>query len=150
MKFRELVEIDLEYLNKIVELEEEAFEGQGGVDLWILKALIRYEKVFVLEDKNGELVSVLEFMQVFEKKEAFLYGICTRKKYRRQGWAEYILDLGEKYLKEKFYHGIALTVDPKNEIAIHLYKNKDYKVLELQENEYGEGIHRLLMKKSLE
>ena len=82
MKFRELVEIDLEYLNKIVELEEEAFEGQGGVDLWILKALIRYGKVFVLEDKNGELVSVLEFMQVFEKKEAFLYGICTRKKYR--------------------------------------------------------------------
>ena len=49
MKFRELVEVDLEYLKKIVALEEEAFEGQGGVDLWILKALIRYGKVFVLE-----------------------------------------------------------------------------------------------------
>lgn len=79
MKFRELVEIDLEYLNKIVELEEEAFEGQGGVDLWILKALIRYGKVFVLEDKNGELVSVLEFMQVFEKKKLFYMESALEK-----------------------------------------------------------------------
>lgn len=150
MKFHELSEIDLEYLKRIVALEEEAFEGQGGVDLWILKALIRYGKVFVLETEEGELVSVLEFMQVFQKEEVFLYGICTKKKYRQQGWAEYILELGEKYLIEKGYKEIALTVDPKNEIAIHLYQNREYKVLEIQKNEYGEGVDRLLMKKSLE
>lgn len=149
MKFRELTEVDLEYLKKVVLLEEEAFEGQGGVDLWILKALIRYGKVFVLENEEGELVSILEFMQVFEKKEAFLYGICTRKKYRHQGWAEYILELGEQYLIQKGFMEIALTVDLDNEIAIHLYKNREYKILEQQENEYGEGVHRLLMKKKL-
>lgn len=150
MKFRELVEVDLEYLKKIVALEEEAFEGQGGVDLWILKALIRYGKVFVLETEEGELVSILEFMQVFQKKEVFLYGICTRKKYRQQGWAEYMLESGERYLVEKGYKEVALTVDPKNEVAIHLYQNRKYKLLEIQKNEYGEGVDRLLMKKRLE
>lgn len=150
MKFRELEKVDLEYLKKIVALEEEAFEGQGGVDLWILKALIRYGKVFVLENEEGALISIVEFMQVFEKKEVFLYGICTRKKYRQKGYAEYILKKAEEYLKEKLYEEISLTVDPQNEVAIHLYKNMHYKVLEAQENEYGEGVHRLFMKKILE
>jgi len=48
MEFRELHDVDLTLMNKIVEIEEEAFEGNGNVDLWILKALIRYGKVFVL------------------------------------------------------------------------------------------------------
>lgn len=79
MKFRELLEIDLEYLKRIVALEEEAFEGQGGVDLWILKALIRYGKVFVLETEEGELVSILEFMQVFQKKKCFSMEFVPEK-----------------------------------------------------------------------
>lgn len=61
-----------------------------------------------------------------------------------------MLELGERYLVENGYQEVALTVDPKNEIAIHLYRNRKYKVLEIQKNEYGEGVDRLLMKKSLE
>lgn len=150
MKFHEIKEVNLEYLKKIVSLEEEAFAGEGGVDPWILKALIRYGKVFVLETEEGELVSIIEFIQVFDKKEAFIYGICTKEKYRQRRYAEYILSKGEEYLKKRGYQEISLTVDPKNTIAIRLYEKMDYKSLEIQENEYGEGIHRLLMKKFLE
>lgn len=78
MKFREITEADLEMLNKIVEIEEEAFEGNGNVDLWILKALIRYGKVFILEE-GGEIISIVEYMQEFQKDSLFLYGISTRK-----------------------------------------------------------------------
>ncbi len=48
MNFKELNRADLPLIKEIVELEEEAFGGKGGVDLWILKALLRYGKVFVL------------------------------------------------------------------------------------------------------
>lgn len=146
MEFKELKKIDLDYLKKIVELEEEAFEGNGGVDLWILKALIRYGKVFVIEE-NDEIVSIVEYMQCFDKKEVFLYGICTRKKYRSQGHAKEIMRESEKELKNLGYKEIGLTVDPNNEIGINLYKKLGYEVAEYQENEYGEGIHRYLMKK---
>lgn len=146
MEFKELKKIDLDYLKKIVELEEEAFEGNGGVDLWILKALIRYGKVFVIEE-NDEIVSIVEYMQCFDKKEVFLYGICTRKKYRSQGHAKEIMIESEKRLKNLGYKEIGLTVDPNNEIGINLYKKLGYKVVEYQENEYGEAIHRYLMKK---
>lgn len=146
MEFKELNKVDLPFLKKIVELEDEAFEGQGGVDLWILKALIRYGKVFILEEA-GEIVSIVEYMQCFGKQEAFLYGICTRKKYRSQGNAKKIMNLSEKYLKKEGYKAISLTVDPENAIGIKMYKELGYDQVEFQENEYGPDIHRYLMKK---
>lgn len=148
MNFKELNRADLPLIKEIVELEEEAFGGKGGVDLWILKALLRYGKVFVLEE-NERIISIIEYMQCFDKKEVFLYGICTLKKYRNQGNANRIMEESEKYLKNKGYNEIYLTVDPENEIAINMYKHFGYSIVEYQENEYGEGIHRYLMKKTI-
>ena len=120
---------DFEVMKKIVEIEQEAFEGAGNVDLWIIKALIRYGMVFIV--KEGEkIVCIVEYMQVFNKKSLFLYGISTLKKYRHKGYANYILNETEKILKDLGYKEIELTVAPENEIAINLYKKHNY----IQEN----------------
>ena len=146
MEFRELHDVDLTLMNKIVEIEEEAFEGNGNVDLWILKALIRYGKVFVLVE-GDEMITIAEYMQVLGKDEVFLYGISTRKKYRNRGNARKIMEESEKYLKRLGYKEVGLTVDPNNNIAMKLYKDLGYRIEEYQEDEYGKGIHRYLMKK---
>lgn len=146
MELKELKVVDLNLLNKIVELEEEAFEGSGNVDLWILKALIRYGKVFVLEE-NDEIISIAEYMQVLGEKKVFLYGLSTRKKYRHRGWAKKLMIESEEQLKRLGYEEISLTVDPNNYIAIDMYKKLGFIVEEFQENEYGKGVHRYLMKK---
>lgn len=146
MEFRELHDVDLTLMNKIVEIEEEAFEGNGNVDLWILKALIRYGKVFVLVE-GDEIITIAEYMQVLGKDEVFLYGISTRKKYRNRGNARKIMEESEKYLKRLGYKEVGLTVDPNNSIAMKLYKDLGYRIEEYQEDEYGKGIHRYSMKK---
>lgn len=146
MEFRELHDVDLTLMNKIVEIEEEAFEGNGNVDLWILKALVRYGKVFVLVE-GDEIITIAEYMQVLGKDEVFLYGISTRKKYRNRGNARKIMEESEKYLKRLGYKEVGLTVDPNNNIAMKLYKDLGYRIEEYQEDEYGKGIHRYLMKK---
>lgn len=146
MEFRELHDVDLTLMNKIVEIEEEAFEGNGNVDLWMLKALIRYGKVFVLVE-GDEIITIAEYMQVLGKDEVFLYGISTRKKYRNRGNARKIMEESEKYLKRLGYKEVGLTVDPNNNIAMKLYKDLGYRIEEYQEDEYGKGIHRYLMKK---
>lgn len=146
MEFRELHDVDLTLMNKIVEIEEETFEGNGNVDLWILKALIRYGKVFVLVE-GDEIITIAEYMQVLGKDEVFLYGISTRKKYRNRGNARKIMEESEKYLKRLGYKEVGLTVDPNNNIAMKLYKDLGYRIEEYQEDEYGKGIHRYLMKK---
>ena len=119
MEFRELHDVDLTLMNKIVEIEEEAFEGNGNVDLWILKALIRYGKVFVLVE-GDEIITIAEYMQVLGKDEVFLYGISTRKKYRNRGNARKIMEESEKYLKRLGYKEVGLTVDPNNNIAMKI------------------------------
>lgn len=136
-----------EYLKKIVELEEEAFVGDGNVDLWILKALIRYGKVFVIQDT--EIITIAEYMQCFDKKEIFLYGICTRKKYRNMGYATTIMQESEKYLKNMSYKSILLTVDPQNNIGIEMYKKLGYEIVGFEKDEYGVGVDRYLMRKNI-
>ena len=86
---------DFEVMMKIVEIEQETFEGNGNVDLWIIKALIRYGLVFVIKE-NDKIVCIVEYMQVFNKKSLFLYGISTLKEYRHKGYGNYILNETEK------------------------------------------------------
>lgn len=148
MKFKQLKNLELELLDKIVKLEEKSFGGKGSVDLWMLKALIRYGRTFVVE-KKGKILGIIEFMQCFEKKEVFLYGICVDEECRRRGIGSWMLKSSENYLKEHGYGKILLTVDPENHIAIKLYKNNGYEILEYKENEYGNGVHRYLMGKSI-
>ena len=145
----ELVHItnpDFETMSKIIKIEKEAFEGWGNVDLWIIKALIRYGFVFVVK-KDDEIVSIAEYMQVFNKKSLFLYGISTLKKYRNQGFASFLLDETEKILKSLGFEEIELTVDPQNIIAINLYKHHGYTMEKFLEDEYGKNVHRYMMKK---
>ena len=104
--------------------------------------------VFVIKE-NDEIVCIVEYMQVFNKKSLFLYGISTLKKYRHKGYANCILDETEKILRNLSYEEIELTVAPENEIAINLYKKHEYIQEKLLEDEYGKGIHRYVMRKKL-
>ena len=148
MKLVHIKNPNFEVMKKIVEIEQEAFEGAGNVDLWIVKALIRYGMVFVIEEDN-KIVCIVEYMQIFNKKSLFLYGISTLKKYRHKGYANYILNETEKILKDLDYKEIELTVAPENEIAINLYKKHGYIQEKFLKDEYGEGIHRYMMRKKL-
>lgn len=135
-------------MQEIISLEEEAFEGKGNVDLWIIKALIRYGLVFVVKI-DGEIVSIIEYMQIFNEKTVFLYGISTLKKYRHKGYANFLLNQTEKYLKDLGYKEIELTVDPQNEIAKSMYKKHGYIQENFLKNEYGKNIDRYVLKKIL-
>jgi len=62
----ELIHIEnpnFEIMQKIIELEESAFEGAGNVDLWIIKALIRYGMVFVVKEGDKIIVKGLFGLQ---------------------------------------------------------------------------------------
>lgn len=147
----ELVEVrggDKELIDEIVYIEEEAFGKNGGVDEWILKPMVRYGKVFVLKDGN-RVVSIAEFIQRFNSKEVFLYGLCTRKESRGRGYAGEILRRSEEFFRNRSIDEVGLTVAPDNMAAIALYKNLNYDVVELQKDEYGRGVDRLFMKKKI-
>jgi len=145
MEFAEIKELSLDRMNEIVNLEKGIFTG-GGVDLWLLKALFRYGKIFVVEN-DGFIISIAEFMRDFSEKKVLLYGLCTQKKYLRQGCAEFLMLESEKRLKELGIDKIELTVDPKNFSALKLYEKLGYKQIEYRESEYGIGNDRFFYTK---
>ena len=66
MKLVHIKNPNFEVMKKIVEIEQEAFEGAGNVDLWIVKALIRYGMVFVIEEDNKIVCIVcITFVSIF-------------------------------------------------------------------------------------
>ena len=107
----------------------------------------KFGEIDIIAQKDDEIVSIAEYMQVFNKKSLFLYGISTLKKYRNQGFASFLLDETEKILKSLGFEEIELTVDPQNIIAINLYKHHGYTMEKFLEDEYGKNVHRYMMKK---
>lgn len=148
MKLRQITPEDTKEIDNIVKIEEEVFGKNGGADYWLIKAFVRYGMVLILEEEN-EIISIAEYMEIMEKKELFLYGFLTRLAFRGRGYAGKLIDYGEKMARNKGYKAISLTVDPENILAINLYKKRGYEIIEFQEDEYGKGVHRFLMRKPL-
>lgn len=148
MKIKEISINDTKYINEIIQMEKLTFGNLGGVDLWILKPMVSFGKVFVALE-NERVVGAAEFLISFERPSAFLYGISVNNIYQNKGIADSLLKFSEKYFKKKGILYISLTVDPKNIKAISLYKKNKYNLKCLKENEYGESIHRFVMEKKL-
>ena len=148
MELKRIIDAKWKILDEIVELEKEAYRGRGNVDLWILKALIRYGLVYILIE-DDEVVGIIEYMKLYDENSVFLYGMAIKEKYRNMGLATKMLVETEKILKKDGVLEIKLTVDPKNEIACGIYQKAGYDVVELNLDEYGKGIDRYTMLKSL-
>ncbi|WP_319369846.1 N-acetyltransferase [uncultured Ilyobacter sp.] len=148
MKFIEVRGEDTEIINGILDLEKINFGANGGVDIWTLKPLVRYGKVFVLMDEDI-VVSAIEFIHKFESREMYLYGVSTRKEFWGRGCAKELIKRSTEYFKEKGIEKISLTVAPENKRAVGLYKKIGYTLENIQKSEYGEGVDRLYMVKKL-
>lgn len=140
---------DKELIEKIYINELESFGPMGGADMWMIMSFVRYGKLYVLLDENNVLLSVAQYQGIIGKNEVFLYGFSTPLKERGKGYGKILLENTHKKLKDIGIEKIYLTVDPKNKIAIDMYKKSGYIIEELEEDEYGKGIHRYLMGKKL-
>lgn len=148
MKLIEVTPGDKEWIKKIYKNEIESFGIMGGADMWLIKSFIRYGKLYILV-KDDELLSVAQFQKVFQEESVFLYGFSTVEKERNKGYGKELLKKVHEKLKKEKIEKIYLTVDPKNQIAVDMYKKVGYEIVEFEKDEYGEGIDRYLMTKKL-
>ncbi len=147
-----ITKVDLDLIDEMTTLEEEAF-GKGGIhNEWLMTPLIRHGRVFTLS-VNKQLAGVAEFIRDWEDPETvYLIGVNIRKDLRGNGY-------GTKFLRKilnRFYRKddivkVELTVDPSNKAAIRVYFDHfGFEKVDMRKHEYGEGEHRLVMELDLQ
>jgi ribosomal-protein-alanine N-acetyltransferase len=149
MEIKIIEDFDQELLDKLVDLETRTFR-ECGLSKWELVPLIQHGKLLVLFDEQDP-VGFLELMNDWDNKEtAYVYALAIEEDYRNQGFGTKLIKSGMELLIEEGFSKASLTVDPENDPAIHVYKDKlGFKKKEHEKNVYGEGIDRYYMELDL-
>ena len=87
MVIRKIEKHEKEIINEIIANEIEIFGENGAVDIWNLKPLIKYGKVYGLFSKEN-LISWIQLISDWEKEKIYIYGIATKKELVGKGYAK--------------------------------------------------------------
>jgi len=144
-----VTEFDSELINKLTEIEEEAF-GDGGLNRWTFPVFIRHGAVYILRCDGG-ICGIADLMKDWaDPKLAFIVNFVITKDSRGKGFgAVFLRDLIDK-LREDGLNKVQLTVAPDNAEAIRLYSKVGFKQVAELSNEYGTAVDRLLYELELE
>lgn len=149
MEIKVIEDFDQDLLDKLVELETRTFR-ECGLSKWELVPLIEHGKLLVLFDEQDP-VGFLELMNDMDNKDtAYVYALAIEEDYRNQGLGTNLIKSGMEILIEEGYSKATLTVDPDNDPAIHVYKDKlGFEKKKHKKNVYGDGIDRYYMELDL-
>lgn len=133
----------------LVKIEFEAF-GTGGLNEWTMVPIVKHGRVFYIEENNKVLGSAQFMLDWNDHYRAYLIGISIAKAFHGKGYGTALLQASMNSLSDEGIERIELTVDPGNKPAIEVYQRKlGFVILETRNDEYGQGIHRLVMEKNL-
>ena len=150
MKIERVKHVDLTMLQRMVQLEIEAF-GNGGLNEWHLVPFIRHGRVFLASDKDVA-VGLIQYMRDWDNpRKAYLIGVSVAKAWRGQGVGTKLIQTSLEALKEENVAEVELTVDPENKGAIKVYVEKlGFMIKETRVSEYGADEDRVVMTLSLD
>lgn len=140
-------DFNLKLLKRMVNFGLNIF-GELGMDEWGLVPQIRHGNVYILKEKEKpQVIGLAILMRDWdENKKVYLFDFAIKEEFQGHRLGYEFLKVIAENLVEQGYEILSLTVDTENESAIYLYKDLiGFKIIELNENEYGEGEHRYYM-----
>lgn len=148
MRVREIKKLSPKLLEELTSLDEEVF-GPGAVGRWTLPVLVRYGKVFILEEKDCLLGLAYLVKDWNNSAHCFLHGFSVARRFQGQGLGQFFMEQILMELKEQKIEKIKLTVSPQNKAARKLYRCFGFHEVEYSQNEYGPGEDRLVLELKL-
>jgi len=140
-----VTEIEPKLLDRLVELEREAF-GDGGMNEWHLVPVIRHGRVFVSKE-NDVVVGEVQYMLDWNNPGlAYLIGVAVAGEVRGKGVGTKLLAESIQRLFEDKIESVELTVEAGNVAAVKVYREKlGFEVTDFRKNEYGPDQDRQVM-----
>ncbi len=144
-----ITEFNSRLVDELSQIEAEAFDD-GALNRWTFPVLIRHGAVFVLKCDN-RICGVADIIKDWiDPKLAFIVGFAIKEGERSKGLGYKLLSGIIDELRGDGIKKIQLTVDPKSERAINLYRKVGFKQITELTNEYGPKVDRLLYELELE
>lgn len=143
------IEKNQQNIEAILDVDRDAFHDTL-LNKWSVPFYIGHGKVFGLFH-DGSLKGFTIFLRSWDDPQlAYLVEIAVRESYQGRGGGTYLLQESISFLKGEGISSIALTVDPRNARAMHIYQDKfGFRFVEFRKDEYGKGIDRYYLKLDL-
>ncbi|MGF1906955.1 GNAT family N-acetyltransferase [Aliivibrio salmonicida] len=139
-----ITEAEKEDLNRIYEIETEAFGSHGYPSFFIRQAFDCWSNGLLVARKNEEVVGYL--LQVPSSRtvgDAWVLSLAVSKKAQGCGLGKKLLEMAIE--NAKGYQRLLLTVCPKNQSAYALYQSYGFYLLNEEQDYFDEGEHRFVL-----
>lgn len=126
-----------EDIQNIIDMEKECFENKAWNKEMIESDFEKRSSYLICYTNEDEPIGYLGFLDLDSECEILRIGI--RKRFRKQGYAqsliEYLFDFCLEQKKDKIF----LEVSSLNNVAINLYRKMGFKLINVRKNYYSEG-----------
>lgn len=117
------IEYGISDLKAIAEIEKNSFPGSESKPHSLRQMIDLFSDLTFIAEKDGDPVGfILGGIDIKEPKSAWLLSIAVNKECRGKGVAELLLNKLIDHLTELNIKSILLTVDPKNDKALPIFK----------------------------
>ena len=117
----------------------------GGFASWSYKSIedsLRNESLKAKAlFRDGILTAMIGYAEILPQKEAEIFFLATHPEVRRQGFMKILL----KIFSQGLYNRLILEVSSKNQSALRLYEEFDFKKEGVRPKYYPDGSDALLM-----
>lgn len=141
----------VEDLPRLVALEREGFPPEEAFSEGRLRYLLtRAQGRVVVAEENGDMLGFIVLLWRYRSKIGRIYDIVVSSKARGRGIGTALVQEAERIARKRGLSSIALEVRATNREARCLYEHCGYvPVLDLP-NYYGEGVHAVRYRKTLD
>lgn len=132
-------------LAELVELERE-IHCDCGWRKWEMPLFADYGRNYVMEI-DGEFAGSAQLIRDWDDPEtAYLAGFGIAPDKQNKGYGAVFIEEIVKLMRDEGFGAIELSVRPANAPAMKIYEQAGFAEIESQENRYGPGEDRLIMR----
>ena len=147
IKIRTYILDDLAAVSKI---EQEVFGDFAYPLFYFRQAFDVFGDLFhVAETEEGEIVGYILGILPSGSQEGWILSLAVQKENRRKGIAKILVESVLTMLSHKGARSVLLTVEPDNEETITFYRNLHFHEIKREDNYFGNGETRIVMRRNL-
>ena len=140
-----VVEAGAPEVDAILRIEAEAF-GTGAMTVWAVDPFAAHGRCQLFRSEGRDVAEALWLADWRDRELAYLFSFAVVASERGKGLGRRVLAMALDDLRGQGRSRFELTVDPRNEAAVTLYRGAGFRERSMRRDVYGPGEDRLVLR----